>query len=81
MNTVKLIYDLASCPDHLGLSMEEVLRIYKEHGIVLYDSVGQDPDVKVNEPRLFNVPEGTEIYIADLSTEEGFKKYQELIEV
>lgn len=40
-----LIYDLASIPDrHPRIGMEDILRIWKEHGILLYDgNLGSKP--------------------------------------
>ena len=67
---MKLIYDIASCPMTAGLSMDKVVKIYKEHNIVLYDSKENGGNEK---PQLIDVLEGTDIKIVDMSTEEGKK--------
>ena len=68
MAEMKLIYDIASCPMTSGMRLEDVADIYQEHGIVFYDSQENGG----NEiPQLINIPEGTEVQLVDLSTEEG----------
>lgn len=68
-----LIYDIASCPTSAGLTMEEVYKIYKEENVVLYNSQESYLGFPVNEPKVLNVPEGTEMKILDFSNEEDYK--------
>tara|TARA_R110000850_G_scaffold241454_3_gene366018 strand:- start:51 stop:572 length:522 start_codon:yes stop_codon:yes gene_type:complete len=75
-----LIYDISSCPMSAGLSMEEVLRIYKEHDTVLYDSQ-ENTEFRiapVKEPKVLNIPEGNEIKVLDYSNEEHSQQIKEL---
>lgn len=53
-NKVKLIYDIASCPMSAGINMDEVIKLYKEEDIILYDST-ENPGCR--EPHLLCIDE------------------------
>ncbi len=65
-----LVYDIASCPMSAGMNMEDVIGIYNEHNLVVYDSRETEGCKK---PEVMNLPMGTEVEIMDLATAKGQK--------
>ena len=63
-----LIYDITSLPVEEGLTFEDMLKMYKEEGVVLWSSyvVGSQ---KPTEPRIIGDADGIEI--KDISKEEN----------
>jgi hypothetical protein len=76
MRKQTLIYDISSCPDNAGLSLEKIMQLYMQHNVVFYDSFKEDGS-KVDKPQLVNVPEETEFKIVDLSEDEGARELLE----
>lgn len=63
-----LIYDINSLPDEeIGLTMEQIMHLFKQEKLVLYDGT------KGNIPVVMNV-EDIEVTFVDLSKQENLKK-------
>ena len=53
-NKEVLIYDITSIPNQVGLNMQQIFEAYKNHRIVVWDSI--DGGV---EPKIINIDENS----------------------
>lgn len=67
-----LIYDIESCPQNCGMGMEDIIRLFKEEGIVFYSS-STDTGHRPDKPQVISVGE-IEVEFVDVSKQEGMKR-------
>jgi hypothetical protein len=66
-----LIYDVNVFPDpEIGLTPEEVIKLYEEEGVLLWDSSKATTGVDCR-PKVYNSPEDMPITIIEVNSEEG----------
>lgn len=66
-----LVYDTNVFPEsETGLTPEEVIRLYKEKKILLWDSRGSTPGVDCR-PKVYTLPEELPISIVEINSKEG----------
>jgi len=58
-----LVYDIASVPQ--GIDIEQIMYMYKQHGVVIYDSFSTSSQT-VNAPYIFGNTENIEIQDANI---------------
>lgn len=63
-----LIYDIKSFPHDIGLSMEQIIQLFKEQKVVIWDSHNEG-----HKPEVINI-EDIEVTFIDVSKQEQFKK-------
>lgn len=69
-----IVYDISTLPEVGSIgptALEIVNEVYEKKGIILWDSQAQSIGENVFEPKVYNIPEGTEISVVDVRSEEG----------
>jgi hypothetical protein len=69
-----LIYDVNAFPSDTGLDIQRLLGFYEEKGILFWSS--SNPSAV--EPKVLSIPEGIDIKVIDVKTEEGKELFTQL---
>jgi hypothetical protein len=66
-----LVYDVNVFPDpETGLTPQEVIKFYKEEGVLMWDSRKATPGIDCR-PQIYTLPEDLPITIIEVNSEEG----------